>query len=338
VNGQLDLSQAEAVMDLIHAQSERALVAANQQLRGELGRRIGELVQELIGAVARVEAYIDFPEEDLPPEDRQIVLDILRRAQTETARLLATSRYGTLLRDGIKTVIVGAPNAGKSSLLNRLIGRDRALVSDEPGTTRDFLEERVILGPHCFRLIDTAGLNPNAGAVERLGIAKTLEQTMEADIILHVIDASAPSLLPPEFPSEVLGSANSIRVLNKGDLITSQDVYHKRFNSDIATVTTSAVTGTGLDELKAKILALGDSLQRGCGADSIAINARHARALETARESMASAELHASGDHPEVDLLASDLRGALSALGEISGRIDNEQVLDALFSTFCIGK
>ena len=143
LNGRIDLSQAEAVMDLIHARSERALEAANHQLRGSLGRQLEKLTDELLSTLARVEAYIDFPDEDLPAEDRAIVHRAAERVRTHTERLLATQHYGELLRDGLKTVILGEPNAGKSSLLNRLVGRDRALVSAEPGTTRDFLEERI---------------------------------------------------------------------------------------------------------------------------------------------------------------------------------------------------
>src|SRR5688572_26606595 len=183
LNGRMDLSQAEAVMDLIHARSERALTAANQQLRGSVGRRMNELIERLLGVLARIEAYIDFPDEDLPVEDRGFVIHEVVRLSTETDRLLATSHYGQLLRDGIKTVIVGEPNVGKSSLLNRLVGRDRALVSPEPGTTRDFIEERVIVGPHCLRLIDTAGLNPSPAPLEKLGIDKTRERLSEAVLI-----------------------------------------------------------------------------------------------------------------------------------------------------------
>ncbi|WP_415663365.1 tRNA uridine-5-carboxymethylaminomethyl(34) synthesis GTPase MnmE, partial [Rariglobus hedericola] len=190
--GKMDLSQAEAVMDLIHARSERALAAANQQLRGSLGRHLSELTEGLLLVLARIEAYIDFPDEDLPAEDRRIVVKELDTVLHGTARLLATHHYGELLRDGIKTVIIGEPNAGKSSLLNRLIGRDRALVSPEPGTTRDFIEERIILGPHCLRLIDTAGLNPSPAALEKLGMDKTLERAAEADLFLWVLDATRP--------------------------------------------------------------------------------------------------------------------------------------------------
>jgi tRNA modification GTPase len=170
LHGQMDLSQAEAVMDLIHARSEKALAAANQQLRGSLGRQMNALIDRLLQVLARVEAYIDFPDEDLPPEDRVLVARELTQLTRETDRLLATSHYGQMLRDGIKTVIVGAPNVGKSSLLNRLVGSERALVSPEPGTTRDFIEERILVGPHCLRVIDTAGLNPSPAPLEKLGM------------------------------------------------------------------------------------------------------------------------------------------------------------------------
>jgi len=172
LNGKLDLTQAEAVMDLISARSERALVAAQKQLRGALSREMDGLSRALITALAKIEAYIDFPEEDLPPENRAEVLASVEKILAGTSRLLATQHYGELLRDGVAVAIVGEPNAGKSSLLNRLVGRERAIVSEKPGTTRDFLEERLMVGPHLFRLIDTAGLNENPGEIERLGIQK----------------------------------------------------------------------------------------------------------------------------------------------------------------------
>ena len=165
----MDLSEAEAVADLIHAHSERALAAANQQLRGSIGRRMQQMTGQLLDLLAQVEAHIDFPEEDLPPEDRATLRDGIQRLQADTARLLATNHYAAILRDGVKTVILGPPNSGKSSLLNRLLGRERALVSPEPGTTRDYLEERITLGPHCIRLVDTAGLNAVPGPARETG-------------------------------------------------------------------------------------------------------------------------------------------------------------------------
>jgi tRNA modification GTPase len=334
LNGRLDLSQAEAVMDLINARSERALAAANQQLRGALGRQMNDLTTRLIAILAQIEAYIDFPDEDLPPEDRQTVLRELDGLLTGTNRLLATSHYGTLLRDGIKTVIIGEPNAGKSSLLNRLVGRDRALVSPEPGTTRDYLEERLQLGGHWLRLIDTAGLNPTAAALEQRGIEKTLEQAAEADLFLWVIDASAPLPVLPTALMQRLTPQNTIAVFNKVDLppkITGA------LPQPFTRVSLSALHVTGLDSLQAAIASQADAFQTQMGDDLIAINARHASALELARVSLEFAKVKLE-TNASSELVASDLRFVMASFGEIAGKIDNERMLDQLFASFCIGK
>ena len=335
LHGQMDLSQAEAVMDLIHARSEKALAAANQQLRGSLGRQMNALIDRLLQVLARVEAYIDFPDEDLPPEDRVLVARELTQLTRETDRLLATSHYGQMLRDGIKTVIVGAPNVGKSSLLNRLVGSERALVSPEPGTTRDFIEERILVGPHCLRVIDTAGLNPSPAPLEKLGMLKTLERAAEADLFLLVFaaDQRAP-VLPPELNGLAVAS-NSIIIFNKSDLgeFSSSENQFPGF----PVLPVSALTGAGLDALTVAITRFADSFQKDTGNDLIAINARHAHALGQAQECLAAARVKLR-DGTAVELLASDLRGVLTAYGAISGKVDNERMLDALFATFCIGK
>ncbi len=336
LNGRMDLSQAEAVMDLIHARSERALAAANQQLRGSLGRHMQTLTEDLLLVLARVEAYIDFPDEELPPEDSCIVRDELTRVLRGTERLLATHRYGELLRDGIKTVIIGEPNAGKSSLLNRLVGHDRALVSPEPGTTRDFIEERLILGPHCLRLIDTAGLNAAPAALEKLGMAKTMERAAEADLFLWVVDATLPC---PPLPTEVsarLTPTNTLVLLNKHDLLEDR-LPVAQPTVTLPCLPVSAITGTGFDALTAAIIRHADAFRQDQGEDLIAINSRHADALRRAREGLESSLAKLTNNGP-VELLASDLRSALDALGEIAGKIDNERMLDHLFKTFCIGK
>ncbi len=334
LNGRLDLSQAEAVMDLIHARSERALAMANQQLRGALGRRMNALIHLLVKILANLEAYIDFPEDDLPAEDQQKLLAEIRKLRAETGRLLATNHYGTMLRDGIRTVILGEPNAGKSSLLNRLLGRDRALVSPEPGTTRDYLEERILVGPHALRLVDTAGLNSASTGLERRGIDKTLEQAAEADLVLWVLDATrAKPTLPPSIATR-LHAGNTVAVLNKMDLPGARSDLD---GPPLPAVQVSALTGAGLDALQATIVSLADAFQVQQGDDVVAINVRHSRALTDAQERLEQAERAlASGAAPE--LVASELRGALTAYGEIAGRIDNERVLDELFATFCIGK
>jgi len=336
LNGRLDLSQAEAVMDLIHARSARAIAMANQQLRGSLGEHLTRLTDDLLLALARVEAYIDFPEEDLPSEDRTIVVQAITNVLRGTDRLLATHRYGDLLRDGIKTVILGEPNAGKSSLLNALLGRDRALVSNEPGTTRDYLEERVIVGAHCLRLIDTAGINPNPGTIEKLGIDKTYERVAEADLILLVLDATRPT---PALPLEIttkLDPSSTLVILNKSDLLNGTESVAQP-PADLPSLSLSAVTKLGLPELESKITQFADRFLPAHSGDQIAINARHADALRRAQECLQTALQNLDSNGP-TELLASDMRGVLDAYGEIGGRIDNEEMLDRLFSTFCIGK
>jgi tRNA modification GTPase len=335
LNGRMDLSQAEAVMDLIHARSERALAAANQQLRGALGRKMGALTERLLAVIARVEAYIDFPEEDLPAEDGESLQAEILAIARDTERLRATSHYGELLRDGIKTVILGAPNAGKSSLLNCLVGRNRALVSPEPGTTRDFIEERIILGAHSLRLIDTAGLNPSPAPLEKLGIEKTLERAEEADLFLHVLDATQPAPPLPDALAERIRRGPTIAVLNKIDLVRGQPVAIPPVA--VTVVAMSALNNSGTHELIAQINRIADSFQNESGADAVAVNARHAHALERARGALERAFAKQTAAEP-AELIASDLRDVLSAYGEIVGKIDNERMLDQLFANFCIGK
>jgi tRNA modification GTPase len=337
LGGRMDLSQAEAVMDLIHARSARAVAAANQQLRGSLGEFLAKLTDNVVMALARVEAYIDFPEEDLPSEDRRVVAGLLENVLRGTERLLATHRYGDMLRDGVKTVILGEPNAGKSSLLNALLGRDRALVSDEPGTTRDFLEEPMIVGAHCLRLIDTAGLNPDPGRIERLGINKTFERIEECDLALLVLDATRPSPTLPDEIARRLDPAATLVVLNKMDLVAAGAPRVAVVPVGYCAIEISTISGLGLSALEAGVVSIADQLRPRDLADQIAINARHADALRRASDCLAAAAENVTSQGP-MELLASDLRGVLEGFGEIGGRIDNEAMLDRLFSTFCIGK
>lgn len=321
-------------MDLIHARSERALAMANQLLRGALGRRMEVLIQGLLDVLARVEAHIDFPEEDLPAEDVAALKVAIEGLKDDLGRLMASGQYGGMLRDGIRTVLMGSTNVGKSSLLNRLVGRERALVSPEPGTTRDYLEEVITVGGHWLRFVDTAGLNPGAGGLEELGIRKSLEQVANADLVLWVVDPiGGVSPLPDQITSK-LNERNTILIVNKKDI---GDVQIPRIYCGFSTIRTSALTGEGLDGLLDAIerLALGFSTE--VNEDLVAINSRHAVALGLAKEFLGAArEKLMAGEYAE--LVASDLRGALAAFGEIAGRVDNERMLDRLFASFCIGK
>jgi tRNA modification GTPase len=337
LNGRMDLSQAEAVMDLISARSERALAAARQVFRGALGRHMAVLVDGLLGALATVEAYIDFPDEDLPPEDRGRIEGRVSEVLKGTELLLATERTGVLLREGIRTVILGEPNAGKSSLLNRIVGAERAIVSPEAGTTRDFIEERVNVGPHGLRLVDTAGLNPGATGIEMLGVEKALESAAGADLFLLVLDATRPTPpLPPALRVRIKPS-NTIIALNKADLLRDRDHPAAVTPPGFPAVAICALNGDGLERLLAEVARLAEAIQTTVGEEQIAINVRHAHYLAEARGCLRAALAKLAGGGP-AELLASDLRGALSAFGEISGKVDNERMLDQLFASFCIGK
>jgi tRNA modification GTPase len=219
-------------------------------------------------------------------------------------------------------------------LLNRLVGRERALVSPEPGTTRDYLEERIIIGPHWLRLIDTAGLNPAPAALERQGIDKAMEQAVTADLFLWVVDSTRTGTPLPPVLARRMTAMNTVVVYNKTDLPAYRG---SSLENDFPSVRVSALLGTDLEALQLAVTKLADSFQINVGDDLVAINARHSHSLEQGRLCLDSARDKLRSGPPS-ELVASDLRGALESFGQISGKIDNERVLDALFATFCIGK
>lgn len=330
LNGKLDLTQAEAVMDLISATSDLALRAAHEQLEGGIGRRTAQLREGLIGLVAHLEAWIDFPEEDIDPDTGALFRHRIAAAQDGIASLLATAEQGRVLREGVRTVICGRPNAGKSSLLNLFLGCERAIVSDEAGTTRDTIEEMVVLDGIPLRLVDTAGLRDEAGGVEREGMRRTLMEAERADLVLVVRDASLP---PAESEVELptSGTARVVTVLNKSDLGVDPGWTGK------TGVRISCTETDGFSDLRH---AIGEALDFGeadWGEHAVAINTRHRDCLRRADASLVAADsLLVTGRPPE--LAALELREALEALGEIAGKVDAEEVLGAIFSSFCIGK
>ncbi len=334
LNGKMDLTQAEAVMDLITAQTDLALRAAGEQLAGRLGERVGALREDLLSLVAHVEAFIDFPDEDIDPDTGAALLARLAQVQARLDALLATAGQGRILREGVRTVIFGEPNVGKSSLLNALLGQDRAIVSATPGTTRDTIEEFVNVRGLPLRLIDTAGLRDTADPLEAAGIARTRHTLASADLALHVYDASAPP--PPEVPGPAAAvGAAMIAVLNKADL-----GVHPGWTSigpDPDWVHTSCVREDGTHALAERIYERVTRGQAAWSPSSAAINARHQDCLRRARQAVATAAaVLAAGRSPE--FVALDLRQALDAVGEVVGGVDTEDILGRIFSTFCIGK
>ena len=329
LHGKMDLTQAEAVMDLIGAQTDLALRAATEQLEGRLGERLRELRDRVIEVLAHIEAFIDFPDEDIDPATGDALLAKIDAVRAGTSTLLATARPGRILREGVRTVIYGAPNVGKSSLLNLLLGYERAIVSARPGTTRDVIEEVIDLRGIPLRLVDTAGVRESDDEIEREGMARTKRQIERADLVLHVVDASGPiadgGLRIADLDSRTL------LVLNKLDL-GEHETWH-----GVEGVRISCLNNEGTAQLDDSIVAKitgGDAAQRDW---SVAINARHEAALQTAlRFADAAREALTGGLSPE--FVAEELRAALNAVGDILGRIDHEEILGKIFSTFCIGK
>ena len=306
LNGRMDLTQAEAVMDVISAGSDLALKAAQTQLDGGIGAQVDELKDNLVHVLAHIEAYIDFPDEDISPDTASDLLARLRSMEEKLAALLKTAEGGRLLREGIRTAIAGPPNVGKSSLLNTLLGYDRAIVSNIAGTTRDTVEESIQLAGLALRLIDTAG-----------------------DLVLEVADASTPRI--QDFPAPVL-TAPRLLILNKCDLGVHPDW------KAVPGIRFSCATGEGRKELEEAIIqAFSSSLPGETGSSLVAINARHQHELGLCREHVRLAsESISRQESPEFTAL--ELREALTHLGEITGAVDTEDVLGAIFSSFCLGK
>ncbi len=335
LNGKLDLSQAEAVGDLIHARSERALHVAHRQLAGSIGKRMDAYTQRLLRVQAELEAYIDFPEEDLPEEDQSGPVSAIQVLSRDISQLIDTQHFSSLLHEGVQTVILGAPNAGKSSLLNWLAGQDRVIVSDTPGTTRDVVAERVVVGDYVLQLMDTAGLHTSEDALERLGMAKTLEWLDRADFLLVVVDSAAPSpTLPPEALAKIHAD-NALVIENKCDLPDSES--KSNFLPDCRHVCLSLTTGEGCDQLRSQITEALSAGHHVPHEDELIVSTRHAAALSRAVEALETTLTRLNEGAPP-ELAASDLRLAVEAFGEVVGKIDNEAMLDQLFASFCIGK
>ena len=327
LNGKMDLTQAEAVIDLIRAKSDLALRSATEQLEGRLGRRISEIRDDLVSLNAHVAAAMDFADEDIAPDEGEKLLARLKTITSRISELLATAERGRILREGVRVVLYGPTNAGKSSLLNRLLGYDRAIVSESHGTTRDTVEESVTLGGISMRLFDTAGLRSSEDSVEREGMLRTERSLAQADLILLVVDRSVAK--PSKFNGAKSESSELI-VLNKSDLPEHADWKESR------AARISCLTGAGIPELEEQMIG---ALTKGSlqPENSLAINARHQDCLRRALASCQSASAAiAQGLTP--DCYAIDLEQALAAVGEIIGSVDHEKILDSVFSQFCIGK
>lgn len=332
LNGRIDLTQAEAVADLISARTELALTAANEQLAGKLSQRINELRDDMIKILAHVEAHIDFPDEDIAPDTKAQLLQRLENAVEFMDELLRTANEGQILRRGIRAAIVGRPNAGKSSLLNQLLGHDRAIVSAIPGTTRDTIEETANIRGLPVVFVDTAGLRDSKDEIEIEGIRRSRATLEKAELILHVLDHSEPLTPADEIYLQEFSGKKLILVRNKIDLpkeLSLPDEYK--------TVDVCCLSGKGIEDLKEAIKQLVWAGEIRAEMLQVMINSRHQDALKRARGATLQT-IGALKENLTLELAAMDLRIAVNAVGEIVGKTTNEDLLDSIFSQFCIGK
>jgi tRNA modification GTPase len=329
LNGKMDLTQAEAVMDLIRAQTDLALRAANQQLNGNLGAELLELQDGLLTVLAHVEAYIDFPDEAIDPETAGALAGRVEEIKGRIDQLLASAEQGRILRHGLRTVIYGQPNVGKSSLLNLLLGFERAIVSELPGTTRDTIEEVINVQGIPVRLVDTAGARLTQDVLEQAGIDRTTRELGDADLVLWVVDGSAPRASSVAAPP----AQHYLLILNKSDLGAHPDWDQVR-----GAIRFSCRERRGLDALRKAIFGFFLSSGRSSSENfRIAISVRHQRCLIRARGALEEA-LMSFREENSPELTAVELREALDAVGEVVGKTDTEDLLGRIFSEFCIGK
>ncbi|PLX99224.1 MAG: tRNA uridine-5-carboxymethylaminomethyl(34) synthesis GTPase MnmE [Desulfuromonas sp.] len=332
LNGRLDLSQAEGVIDLIQANSERAGRVAAAQLEGELSRRIHSLREPLLKLRSLVEAYIDFPEEDIP-EDPALVLAPAQEVLDSIGCLCASFDQGRIIRDGLGVLILGRPNVGKSSLLNALVGESRAIVTDIPGTTRDVLEETITLGGLTVRLMDTAGIRSSVDPIEQEGVRRAQGKLDQADLILLLIDGSRSLVKEDHDLLELCREKPLLIVRNKSDLgLLPLSGPWSAFES----VDISAHSGAGMDSLRGKIVGRGGGEGSGSTESFFLCDRRHLEALTMCADALQ--RFCSEWGHLSLDLLALDLREALDHLGVITGETTPEEVLNTIFSRFCIGK
>jgi len=338
LNGRIDLSQAEAVIDVIRSKTDAAQKLAFRQVEGGLSKHIRTLRQKMVEMLAHIEVTIDYPEHDVEDATTQLVIDRGSAVVAAIDQLLAGATTGKILREGLKTVIIGKPNVGKSSLLNALSRTNRAIVTDIPGTTRDILEEQINLRGIPLNIIDTAGIRETEDVVEKIGVERSRDALEQADLVLFVVDASRPL---NETDRELLDAVRrypTVVILNKLDLPTAVDLPELRtLAREKVIVETSVTTGQGLEELERAVeeLFLSGGIE---GQESTYVsNARHVALLEKARREMNEA-LDAAHTGLTLDLVAVDVRNAWMSLGEVIGEAVGDDLLDQIFTQFCLGK
>ncbi|MBC1491199.1 tRNA uridine-5-carboxymethylaminomethyl(34) synthesis GTPase MnmE [Listeria booriae] len=339
LNGRIDLSQAEAVMDLIRAKTDRAMGVALQQMDGNLSRLIRSLRREILDALAQVEVNIDYPEyDDVEEMTQRMLVEKAQLVRASVEQLLLTAQQGKILREGLATAIIGRPNVGKSSLLNQVIQEEKAIVTDIAGTTRDIIEEYVNVRGVPLRLIDTAGIRETEDIVEKIGVERSRKALQEADFILLVLNQHEPLSVEDEALFEAVAGQNFVVVLNKTDLAQNIDVARVRqLAGENPVVETSLVNEAGIAELELAIQELFFAGEIDAGDATYVSNARHIALLHEAIQAIDAVIEGVEAGMP-VDIVQIDMTRAWDLLGEIIGESVQDELLDQLFNQFCLGK
>ena len=337
LNGKMDLTKAEAVMEMIHASNEYALRSSVNQLKGVLAEKIKSMRERIIYEIAFIESALDDPEHISIDGYSEKLGDIVDGLIKEMETLLKTSKNGKLVKEGIKTVIVGRPNAGKSSFLNRLVGEDRAIVTDIAGTTRDVLEETILLDGIQLNLVDTAGIRKTEDVVEKIGVERAKQYAEKADLLIHIIDSSVELDTDDEEILSMIGDKKAVILLNKSDLtsvVTKEDIAEK---TSMPVIDISAKENTGIDEFIGTIKNWFLSGEIDYNHEVIITNVRHEHLLEEALESLRMVMESVKAELPE-DFYSIDLMNAYTSLGLIIGEEIEDDLVDEIFSKFCMGK
>lgn len=337
LNGRMDLSQAEAVMDVIQAKNEYALRSSMDQLKGSVKKAVKEIRDTLIYNIAYIESALDDPEHISLEGYPQKLMEIVDKEQKKIKQLLKTSSDGKIIQEGIQTVILGKPNAGKSSLLNLLIGENRAIVTDIAGTTRDILEEYINLHGITLRIVDTAGIRETEDIVEKIGVNKAREMAKNADLILYVVDSSVPLDKNDEDIMEMLDGKKTIILYNKSDLKSVIDINYLKEKTGHPVISVSAKEEKGINELEDKIREMFFGGEISFNDEVYITNARHKEALAEADKSLDLVRNSIKMGMPE-DFFSIDLMNAYESLGKITGESVGDDLVNEIFSKFCMGK
>jgi len=338
LNGRLDLTQAEAVMDIIEARGSAALTQAESHLQGALSRFVKECRAKLSDLITKLEVTIDYPEEDLEDLTNEEIREGLSGIEESLYKLLQRSEEGRIIKEGLRTAIVGRPNAGKSSLLNALLQEERAIVTDIPGTTRDTIEESIKIGGVPLVLMDTAGLRETDNKVEKIGIERTRKSMEQADLILAVIDCSAPLSRDDKELLEELKGRKALVILNKYDLppeIGTEDI--EKYAGNIPVVSVSARYGSGVEELEEALRKLTEHQDRDAGRELFLTNLRHVNQVKKALAAVRRASESLASGMP-ADCITVDLTEAWNDMGEITGDTVDNELINRIFERFCVGK